>query len=232
MAASTITAIETDTESAYARSSIAGAALEYGLNPSWQTLRGVLGAERYAKLSTIAKTHGIEMKRLQKLRPWLALSTISGAIMTANGYARESGVERVVIKAALAEHDKVLTLETPEAQIKALATLDGPEMLDEFDVTIAGLGDFKTKIDPLLAAWRTGDLVTFDRLSTDEMRRLAPAAYRAIVYNRNWNWTQRLQTWMKGKGNYFVAVGAAHFTGPDSVIAMLEKRGLKAQRVQ
>jgi uncharacterized protein len=37
---------------------------------------------------------------------------------------------------------------------------------------------------------------------------------------------------MKGKGTYFVAVGAAHLAGPDSVLVMLEKRGVKATRVQ
>ncbi len=37
---------------------------------------------------------------------------------------------------------------------------------------------------------------------------------------------------MKQPGNLLLAVGAAHMEGPDSVLLMLEKRGIKAERVQ
>ncbi len=233
MAETQITAIETDTESAYAKATIGAMLQEHGLNPSWQTLRGVLGAERYTKLAEIAKRHRVSLERMQSYRPWLAMTMFSVEVMNANGFHRDLGVERIVTAAAKAEHDKLFTMETPEAQIKALATMDAPEMLDSFDVQIASLSDFKSKMDPLLSAWRTGDIAALDKLSSEDMRRMAPVAYRALLVNRNANWVERLEGWMRGKGsNYFVAVGAAHLVGPDSVLAMLEKRGIKATRVQ
>lgn len=228
----TVVAVETDTESAYAKASIGAMLLEHGVNPSWQTLRGVLGGERYTKLDAIAKRYGVEMTKLQSYRPWLVMMMLSDKVMQANGFSRDFGVERIVLAEALEQKDKILTMETPEAQIKALAAMDTPAALDSFDVTIAELGDLKTKVEPLLTAWRTGDVEGIDRLSGVEMRRDAPAAYRALLVNRNANWIERLQGWMKGKGTYFVAVGAAHLAGPDSVLVMLEKRGVKATRVQ
>jgi uncharacterized protein YbaP (TraB family) len=33
-------------------------------------------------------------------------------------------------------------------------------------------------------------------------------------------------------GTLFVAIGAAHLAGPDSVLKMLEKKGYKAERVE
>jgi uncharacterized protein YbaP (TraB family) len=33
-------------------------------------------------------------------------------------------------------------------------------------------------------------------------------------------------------GTDFVAIGAAHLAGPDSVLTMLEKRGYRAERVE
>ncbi|NOT41437.1 MAG: TraB/GumN family protein [Alphaproteobacteria bacterium] len=232
LAEATVVAVETDTESPYARSSIGAMLLEHGVNPSWQTLRGVLGAERYSKLGAIAKRYGIEMGKLQSYRPWLVMMMLSDKVMQANGFSRDFGVERIVLAEALAQHDKILTMETPEAQIKALAAMDTPAALDSFDLAIADLADLKTSVDPLLTAWRTGDVDAIDRLSGVEMRRDAPAAYRALLVNRNANWIERLNGWMKGKGTYFVAVGAAHLAGPDSVLVMLEKRGVKATRVQ
>lgn len=233
MAETQVTAIETDTESAYSRATVSAMVYEHGLNPSWQTLRGVLGAERYTKLAEVAKRYHLPLERMQTYRPWLALTMFSVEVMNANGFSRDLGVERVVITAAKAERDKIFTMETPEAQIKALATMDGPETLDNFDVQIASLVDFKAKMDPLLAAWRTGNVSELDKRASADMREMAPAAYRALLVNRNANWVERLQGWMRGKGtNYFVAVGAAHLVGPDSVLAMLEKRGIKATRVQ
>lgn len=232
MAETSITAVETDTESAYARATIGALLQEHGLNPSWQTLRGVLGAERYAKLADVAKRYRIPLDRMKSLRPWLAMTMFSVEVMTANGFSRDYGVERIVISAAKSERDKIFTMETPEAQVKALAKLDTPEALDNFDVSIAELEDFEARIALMLAAWRTGDVAALDRFGSADMRNTAPAAYRALFVERNANWVERLDGWMKGKGTYFVAVGAAHLGGPDSVLAMLEKRGIKATRVQ
>ena len=153
-------------------------------------------------------------------------------VMTASGFDRSLGVERTVLSNAFAAHDRILTMETPEAQIKALATLDSQEALDGFDVSISDLADFKTKIAPMLAAWQSGDVAAIDKLGSAELRREAPSVYRALLVNRNANWIDRLNGWLKGKGTYFVAVGAAHLAGPDSVVAMLEKRGIKVTRVQ
>jgi uncharacterized protein len=232
MAETSVSAIEVDTESAHARSAVGSLLREHGLSPSWQTLRGVLGAERYAKLTKVANQYGLTLEKVQRYRPWLVMFMIEIEVMEANGFRRDLGVERNVLKRAFAEGDKILTMETPEAQVKALATLDSQEALDGFDVAMADLADFKNVIDPMLTAWRTGDVNTIDRSFGAEMRKSAPAAYRALIVNRNANWVERLGGWMKGKGTYFVAVGAAHLAGPDSVVAMLEKRGFKATRVQ
>ena len=37
---------------------------------------------------------------------------------------------------------------------------------------------------------------------------------------------------LAGSGVTFIAVGAGHLIGPDSVIAMLDAKGVKAERVQ
>lgn len=232
MAATTVTAIEVDTESSYARGSFSDLLREHGLNPSWQTLRGALGGERYSKLTDVAKRYGVTLAKMERYRPWFVMMMIDIEVMKANGFSRDLGVERNVIKRALSEGDRVLTMETPEAQVKALATLDSQEALEGFDVSLADLANFKGKMEPLLTAWRTGDVETLDKLSCADLRRTAPAAYRALIINRNANWVDRLSGWLKGKGTYFVAVGAAHLAGPDSVLAMLEKRGFKATRVQ
>jgi hypothetical protein len=232
MQESQITAVETDTESAFARSTMAGMLLEHGLNPSWQTLRSILGAERYSKLAAVAKKYDVNMKEMSRLRPWLAMMTISAHVASKAGLQGKLGVDRKIIAMARKQKDKILMMETPEAQMKALATMDGPDVLDNFDVALGDITDFDAKFQPMLTAWRTGDVEGLDKTSSAPMRKSAPVAYAALLTNRNARWVPRIERWLGGKGNYFIAVGAAHLAGPDSVIAMLAKKGIKAERVQ
>jgi uncharacterized protein YbaP (TraB family) len=65
-----------------------------------------------------------------------------------------------------------------------------------------------------------------------EMKEDDQALYDALLTNRNANWVVQVEEMLKGKGVIFIAVGAGHLVGPESVIAMLEAKGIKAERVQ
>jgi uncharacterized protein YbaP (TraB family) len=65
-----------------------------------------------------------------------------------------------------------------------------------------------------------------------EMKTEEPDLYAALLTNRNASWVSQIEGILAGKGVSFMAVGAGHLIGPDSVIAMLEARGVTAERVQ
>jgi len=233
MADASITAFEVDTKSAYAKSTVSALVYERGINPSYETLSGIVGAERFAKLKTFGERYGVSTSSLQRMQPWLATTSLANAALRAEGYHRGSGAEEVILADAKAEDDRVAFMETAETQIKALAAFDGPDMLANVDATIAQLGSVTQTMEPMLAAWLKGDLATLDKLGSADMRKLAPGGYRALVIDRNSSWTETIVRWLAQKDtNYFVAVGAAHFAGPDSVILMLQKKGLKVERIQ
>lgn len=48
---------------------------------------------------------------------------------------------------------------------------------------------------------------------------------------RNADWTDQIETMMKGSGAAFVAVGAAHLADQDSVIDMLKAKGFTVERL-
>lgn len=232
MADAEITVVEVDTTSSYAKSTMSALVYERGVNPSYETLSDILGAARFAKLAAVAERYGLSPKSLQPMRPWLATLSVSAAALNAAGFDRGFGVERAVLADAKAEDDMVAFLETVEGQIKALAAFDGPDMLANVDLTITQLNTFNETMPPMLAAWLKGDVATLDRLSSDDMRRTAPGAYKAMLVDRNRNWIPMIEHWLAKKSDYFIAVGAAHLVGRDSVIAMLQKKGLKVERIQ
>jgi uncharacterized protein YbaP (TraB family) len=64
----------------------------------------------------------------------------------------------------------------------------------------------------------------------DEMRRETPDLYRKLIVDRNQRWAHILAARLKVPEVEFVAVGAAHLAGPDSVQNALSQLGIKAVR--
>jgi uncharacterized protein YbaP (TraB family) len=58
------------------------------------------------------------------------------------------------------------------------------------------------------------------------------AELQALLTNRNASWVTRIEGILAGSGVSFMAVGAGHLIGPDSVVAMLAAKGIVAERVQ
>jgi uncharacterized protein YbaP (TraB family) len=233
MADATVTAFEVDTKSTYAKSTISALVYERGVNASYESLSDIVGADRFTKLKTFGERYGVSASSLQRMQPWLATTSLANAALRKEGFDHGLGVEQIVLADAKAQDDMVAFMESAETQIKALAAFDGADMLATVDATIAQLGSVKETMEPMLAAWLKGDMATLDKLTSTDMRKLAPAGYRALVVDRNRNWTETIAHWLANKDdNYFIAVGAAHFAGPDSVIVMLQKKGLKVERIQ
>lgn len=222
MADAPVTAFEVDTKSNYAKSTISALVYERGVNASYESLSDIVGADRFAKLKAFGDRYGVRTSSLQRMQPWLATTSLATAAMRTEGFDHSMGVEQTVLADAKSENDKVAFLETAETQIKAMAAFHGDEMLANVDATIAQLGSVKETMDPMLAAWLKGDMAKLDQLASADMRKLAPRGYSALLVDRNRAWTETIVYWLdKKNSNYFIAVGAAHFAGPDSVILML-----------
>lgn len=89
------------------------------------------------------------------------------------------------------------------------------------------------EFDRLFKAWRVGDLETMAEIGVTAPLAEMPEAYQVLVVNRNRAWAEELARVMEEEsGSVFVAVGAGHLVGPDSLQNMLAEQGYDAQRVQ
>ena len=98
--------------------------------------------------------------------------------------------------------------------------------------TLDEIDEGPAKIDALVAAWASGDQAELKRQMVDEMQGDYPELYKLLLVDRNRNWAEQLKTKLAGSGVSFVAVGAGHLVGPDSVQAQLKALGIKARRVE
>ncbi len=205
---------------------------KYGTNPPGVTLSSILGPERAAALRRFGNEVGVPYEALEPLRPWAALVALTSQAYLSAGFEPASGVEEVVRLRARREGDRFAILEKMEQQIRILADIDEDEILASFEADLKKYGDFEGYMQTLLTAWQNGDLAAIEARFILEMRESSPISYEVLIASRNRNWAAVIETVMAGKGGYFIAVGAGHLVGEDSVIALLEKRGFAVERVQ
>ena len=82
----------------------------------------------------------------------------------------------------------------------------------------------------LQADWNRGDTDSFASLLR-QMQTQSPKTYQTMFVERNSRWAQWIANRLKTPGTVFVAVGAGHLSGPDSVQSQLATLGVKSARI-
>ncbi len=82
----------------------------------------------------------------------------------------------------------------------------------------------------LQAAWNRGDIESFAPM-LEQMEASSPETYRLLFDNRNGRWAHWIARRLQQPGIVFVAVGAGHLAGKDSVQSWLATRGIASARI-
>ena len=204
---------------------------QHGLSPE-TPLSSRLTPEENAELDAAAQAMGASAAQLQPMKPWLAALSLSVAPLIKAGYDPKSGVELVLKARAEAAGKPIHGFETIDKQIGILAGLPDDVQLVFLRETLKDYENAATKLDEMVEAWARGDVATLDRVTITEMKDASPALYQAVLVDRNTDWANQIQTLLEGSGTAFIAVGAAHLTGDDSVQAILQKRGVTVEAAQ
>ena len=217
---------ETDVSEA-ARSSFPALAARYGASPDGIGLSGRLRTNESARLARLARELGLDLTALEQLRPWLAALQLSYASASRAGHVAEAGVEAVLVAEARRSGKRLSFLETPEQQIRSLASLAPADELHFLAVTIRQIEEEPELIDSLDNAWARGDVAELARQLNVQWREAGAGVHNALILERNRVWADEIARRLEGAGRVFVAVGAAHLVGEDSVIALLRARGIE-----
>ncbi|MFA4900263.1 MAG: TraB/GumN family protein [Brevundimonas sp.] len=204
---------------------------QHGLSPE-TPLSSRLTSEENAELDAAAKAMGASAAQLQPMKPWLAALSLSVAPLIKAGYDPKSGVELVLKARAEAAGKPIHGFETIDKQVGILAGMPDDVQLVFLRETLKDYENAAKKLDEMVEAWARGDVATLDRVTITEMKEASPALYQAVLVDRNTDWANQIQTLLEGSGTAFIAVGAAHLTGDDSVQAILQKRGVTVEAAQ
>jgi uncharacterized protein YbaP (TraB family) len=80
------------------------------------------------------------------------------------------------------------------------------------------------------SAWNRGDSEIFE-IMLEQMRVNSPASYDVMFTQRNGNWAGWIANRLQQPGTVFVAVGAGHLAGSDSLQAKLAQLGIRSARI-
>jgi uncharacterized protein YbaP (TraB family) len=203
---------------------------QYGMDPK-HPLSSRLTANERERLDAVIHKEGLgSAGAFESFRPWMAAIVISIRHITNQGYNANNGVEKILSDQMTAAGKPIHGLETIEQQLRFFTTLPPEAERQMLDEAIDDVEAESGKTDAIVTAWMAGDVDTIAKLVDQDIAANEPAAYRALVVNRNIAWAKLVQQLLKGSGVSFIAVGTGHLAGPDSVQAQLAKRGIKVER--
>lgn len=165
----------------------------------------------------------------------VAVTLVAGASQTA-GLDAAHGSEMVLVEAAKAAGQRVVSLETPEQQLKLLLSPTRKEMLASVEQMLGELekNAVAGPMKALAAAWARGDEKALLALDRTGRARLTPGQrgrMQALLDGRNPGMADGIDALhMKGE-QVFAAVGALHLLGPGSVPELMARRGYRVERI-
>lgn len=200
----------------------------YGMSPDMPLSRR-LDETQFAAFSQAVTELGLPVEALDPMKPWLAAIAMTQAELSAAGISGERGVEKVL--SGLLDDRPVKNLETAAQQTRMLAELADEDQVAFLMTAVETAGTAADRLLGVTRDWAAGDLKGMEQLLLAELRADYPALYDRIFSQRNAAWADILSERLEGSGSDFVAVGAGHLIGEDSVQSLLAARGYTVRRV-
>ncbi len=176
-----------------------------------------------APADVIAKT--------EKLQPWYAAYALGREQFSGGSFKSKNGVDNALAKIAVDRGIPVLGMERIEDQI-ALMTGETPQQqIRQLRALLAMPDEWKRTIERInsiaYGTWARGEINAVEGLA---ILMSASPGNDALLLDRNEHWAAKIENMLKGSGVSFVAVGAAHLVGPNSLLARLKLRGIPSER--
>jgi uncharacterized protein YbaP (TraB family) len=199
-----------------------------GMLPQDQSLRGLLTDEQRAKYEAAFTRLGLKAETFDRFEPWYAAMMLTMLPLVKEGYGTDSGAEKVLGRSA-GEAKKREALETVDYQLSIFDSLPQDAQVRYLMEVVEGNADIKAMLDKMVSEWLAGDADELAKLINEGLTD-ADLADR-LLYQRNRNWADWIAERLKRPGTVFMAVGAGHLAGENSVQQALALRGIEAARV-
>ena len=226
--------VEMDLSDAQRTRSLGAAAVQAGLLPPGESLRGMLSPALWAQLQQLLP--GSPPATLERLRPWLAaLSVIQ--VIAARSHATPASqgaafppMDVTLVARARAHGIPILELDSMQQQLEAFTAMPRDQALAMLRELLEAPETAGRELHAIVDAYDSADAEQRLTALVGEMARRTPVFTEYLLFRRNQRWADALDGSLRA-GGVFVAVGAGHLVGPRGLPALLARRGFRVQRV-
>lgn len=204
--------------------------VKYAVDASGKTLTSKLSAEMKAKYEKTMAGIGIPAQAFEPLEPWFVTMALTAVAGQKIGLKPEHGADVTITRAAKAAGKNVAELEGAEWQLSLFDKMPEDKQIVQLGQTLDAVPEMGPQLTQMLASWSKGDVEALATMMNASLKE-TPELYKMIFSDRNATWADWIQKRMDQPGTVFLAVGAGHLAGQDSVQDMLAKKGLTAEKV-
>ena len=204
--------------------------IKYAVDATGRTLTSKLPEATKAKYEKAMAAIGIAPQNFEPLEPWFVTIAITAAAGEKLGLKPEFGADKIITQAAKAGGKKLGELEGAEWQLSLFDKMPEDKQIVQLEQTLDAVDEMGPQLTQMLANWSKGDveaLATMMNASVTE----TPELYKMIFSDRNATWADWIGKRMDQPGTVFMAVGAGHLAGKDSVQDLLARKGIKSEKV-
>ena len=206
--------------------------MQESVYPAGEELKDHISPAVYKQLQNWLAQRQIPEQNFSRLRPAIAMITLSLVEMQARGLDPKAGIDRHFLTQAHRNNSTILELESVLGQIEMLNSLENPELY--LKQTLEQLSEMDTFVPRMTKAWKEGDRGNiYDlviRESLEKHPEYAPLM-DLLFYKRNIEMANKIQALSKKYDTLFVVVGAGHLVGEKSVTDLLETRGFTVKQI-
>lgn len=213
------------------RATIGALVTTLGYSPKLPPLAKRIAPRLQAPLAAVLRDTRLQPAGLDAMETWLAAVTLGDAVLSKLGLDEANGVEAVLTARARSARKPVTGLETPAQQLGYFDTLPETDQRALLDATVADTATAAADAARLTTAWTSGNTQVIADGFRDSLR-ATPRLAQVLLVDRNARWATWIAARLAQPGKVFVAVGAAHLAGADSVQAKLAAQGITAERLR
>jgi uncharacterized protein YbaP (TraB family) len=194
------------------------------------TINKVLQPDIYKALAVHLSSRDIPMQAFASHKPNLIAISLTFLELQTMGYTSE-GVDLFFAKKAKTQGKEQGWLETPDEQLAFITTMgdDDPNAMIEY--TLKDIKNMPEMFGKLHSNWLAGDMQGMENVGITPFKADYPAIYKDLLVTRNNNWLPKIVNMLNDQPIEFILVGALHLSGPDSVLAHLEAKGYKIEKL-
>jgi len=198
--------------------------LSLGLYPEGQSLLQNISGDMRVALQKRMADLGLPMEQFARFKPWFLAVTITTLELQRLGFSPANGIDVHYYGRALADEKKIGFFEAVDYQLDLLGNMSTDDQKAFLGQTLKDLEIAAEMADDMMRYWQKGQADKLYSLLFKSFKDY-PGIEDRLLLQRNKDWVEKIEAMLGEPENIFIVVGAGHLVGPQSVVALLKRRG-------